>query len=238
MSTHPCAQNGLNPVKEAGAHNRRINCYREYLEARHHKADTVQAYLTSVEHFLNWLDRQPDERRVISADSVGQFIRCHLPACQCPQPAPRYVITVRAALNQLLLMLGQDRLRQPSVSTAPAIETLVRQFDNYLDAVCGLAPLTRRSRCRYVSLFLANRFGDQPLVFEHIDADSLIRFITNLAKHYQPATLGSIACALRSFLRYLQFAGMLPSALGTDLPSPANEIFANLVFRASTQAAI
>lgn len=222
MSTHPCSRTELHPVNEAGNDNQRIYLYREYLEARRHTAGTVQAYSASVGHFLNWLGQQPDERRAINADSVYRFIRNHLPACRCSQPAPRHLVTVRAALNQLLLMLGQERRHHAGDSMAPAIESLVHQFDNYLDTVCGLALHTRRWRCRVVSHFLADRFGDQPLVFEHIDTDSLIRFITDLSDRYQPATLGSIACALRSFLRYLQFSGRLPSALGTDLPSPAN----------------
>ena len=50
---------------------------------------------------------------------------------------------MRAALNQLLLMQGQDRLRPSVPSASPAIEAQIGRFDAHLEKVCGLAEATR-----------------------------------------------------------------------------------------------
>ena len=153
------------------------------------------------------LRSEPHGSSKIDAHSVREFLREHLPACQCQHPAPRHVKTVRAALNQLLLMLGQDRIHASDSPASAAIEASLLQFDAYLRDVCGLAPITRHNRCRYVKQFLTHLFGDQALVYECIDAGNLINFITQQGRHYQPGTLGAVAGALRSYLRFLQFTG-------------------------------
>jgi len=193
-----------------------------YLKARSHKNTTLSLYLAAARHFLCWLTQQPFGSREITPKWVREFIEVHLPGCHCPSPAPKSLKTTRAALNQLLLMQGHGRLHAPDKPASTEIEASLRQFIAYLRDVCGLAPTTCRYRCRHVRGFLDNLFGDQPLVFKCIDAKRLICFITSQSCHYQPATLGAIACALRSYLRFLQFTGLIPATLATAIPTPAN----------------
>ena len=204
------------------------NQYSTYLEARAHTQQTSHVYLESIHHFFNWLAQQPHGSNEIDDHSVREFLREHLPVCQCQHPAPRHLKTVRAALNQLLLMLGQDRIHALDSPASVDIEASLFQFDAYLLDVCGLAPITRHGRCRHVKLFLTHLFGDQPLVYSRIDAGNLINFITQQGRHYQPGTLGAVAGALRSYLRFLQFTGKIPATIATAIPSPANWRLATL----------
>ena len=222
MSTKPIYQS-LNPQDSHDAgFVLLIEQFTTYLKARCHKNRTLSRYLASARHFLCWLTQQPFGSREIDPRWVREFIEVHLPVCHCSSPAPRCLKTIRAALNQLLLMQGHDRLHAPDKPASTEIEASLRQFVTYLRDVCGLAPTTCRVRSRYVRGFLDDLFGDQPLAFKRINANSLICFITGQSRYYQPATLGALACALRSYLRFLQFTGIIPATLATAIPTPPN----------------
>jgi site-specific recombinase XerD len=228
MSTQTQPHSSQSRIGHAHSLSQLANQYSTFLEARGHTQQTSHAYLESIHHFFSWLAQELHGSNEIDAHSVREFLREHLPVCQCQHPAPRHVKTVRAALNQLLLMLGQDRIHASDSPASAAIEASLLQFDAYLRDVCGLAPITRHSRCRYVKQFLTHLFGDKALVYECIDAAKLINFITQQGRHYQPATLGAVAGALRSYLRFLQFTGAMPATMATAIPSPANWRLATL----------
>ncbi len=228
MSTQTQPHSSQSRIGYADSLSQLANQYSTFLEARGHTQQTSHAYLESTHHFFNWLAQELHGSNEIDAHSVREFLREHLPVCQCQHPAPRHVKTVRAALNQLLLMLGQDRIHASDSPASTAIEASLLQFDAYLRDVCGLAPITRHSRCRYVKQFLTHLFGDKALVYECIDAAKLINFITQQGRHYQSGTLGAVAGALRSYLRFLQFTGAMPATMATAIPSPANWRLATL----------
>ena len=125
-------------------------------------------------------------------------------------------------------MLGYDRIRVPAKSASTEVEASLRQFNAYLQDICGLAEGTCHARCRYIREFLVDLFQNEPLVFNRIDAKSLIGYINDQARFYPPATLGALACALRSYLRFLQFSGEISAAVSTTIPTPANWRLASL----------
>jgi integrase len=171
-------------------------------------------------HFLAWLGEQPPDRQQIDAPAVQVFLYEHLPACRCPPPNPKHRKSVRAALNRLLVMGGETRLRPRSPPSSPSIEAMVARFDTYLRDVCGLADATRWYRRRYVRAFLAGQFGDGPVTVGRIAPDALIRFVTEQAHLQRPGSVGVLAYSLRSFLRFLQFEGELPADLTGAVPTP------------------
>ena len=203
-------------------HNALLGGFSAHLKRRGHRNGTVHAYLESARHFTHWLVATPPAHQAISPETVRDFLEDHLPVCACPPPAPKSMNTVRAALNQLLLMQGQDRLRAPRPRASDQIEAAVGRFDDFMRDVCGLAWQTRWSRCRYVRGFLQALFGSQPLAFDRIVAQAVVEYVTEQARYYPPATLGGLACALRSYLRFLRFNGELTTDLGDAIPTPPN----------------
>ena len=135
MSTQTQPHSSQSRIGHAHSLSQLANQYSTFLEARGHTQQTSHAYLESIHHFFNWLAQQPHGSNEIDAHSVCEFLREHLPACQCQHPAPRYVKTVRAALNQLLLMLGQDRIHASHDPASAALEASLLQFDAYLQDV-------------------------------------------------------------------------------------------------------
>lgn len=205
-----------------------IDQFTAHLKARQHSSGTIPSYINSVRHFLFWLSQQVPNNTAVDPGSVREFIDVHLPACRCLTPVPRGVNTVRAALNQLLIMLGYDRICAPAKFASMEVEASLRQFNAYLQDICGLAEGTCHARCRYIREFLVDLFQNEPLVFNRIDAKSLIGYINDQARFYPPATLSALACALRSYLRFLQFSGEISAAVSTTIPTPANWRLASL----------
>jgi hypothetical protein len=136
----PSANGGGGLLREFTAH----------VEARGHRDGTAHAYLESAIHFMGWLAERSSDQREIAAETVGGFLADHLPVCGWPPPAPKSANTVRAALDQVLLMQGQDRLRAPRLRASKQIEASISRFDDYLRDVGGPAWQTRWNRCRFV----------------------------------------------------------------------------------------
>jgi site-specific recombinase XerD len=194
-----------------------------YLEQRGHRPGTAQAYHKALEHFLHWwkrLPRAPDAP--LSAALVQTFLDEHLPACTCPGRVVHCRATLRAALNQFLLMHGQPRLIQSRpVPVTAAIAEAVCDFDHYLETVCALAAQTRRARCRLVTEFLIQVFGQGTIALERLTPSLLLETVTTWAAHTTPSMATVLVSALRSYLRFLCFQGSLHEDLSSVLPAPA-----------------
>jgi len=199
-----------------------------HLKARGHSDGTQHSYRSALMHFLCWLAKESPESQVVNSRTVRTFLQVHLPTCRCPPPAFKSAKTVRAALSQLLVMLGQGRLLPPDYQISAAIEGALHQFDDFLRDVCGLTELTRLSRQRYVRAFLLSLFGAEPIDPQRITPKALINFVSNKAVGLMPSSVGGLLSALRSYLRFLQFKGVSNVALIAAVPTPPSWSLASL----------
>ncbi len=160
MSSQAQPRDQLAQPTTSERHDDWLALYGTYLKQSGHHPDTTQAYGSALEHFLRWRQTQPTGQTVLlSAAIVRTFLDEHLPICTCPGRVLHALRTLRAALNQFLLMNGQPRLSRPKVPVAAAIADSIREFDHYLQDVCALADRTRRTRSRLVPQFLSEVFG-------------------------------------------------------------------------------
>jgi len=86
--------------------------------------------------------------------------------------------------------------------------------------VCGLAEATLLRRRNCVRTFLSSLFGDGPIDPQKITPKVLLKFVTDKAANLKPSSVGSLSCALRSYLRFLQFKGESNTALIAAVPRP------------------
>ena len=196
--------------------------FSSYLKARGHSDSTQHAYLSALTHFVCWLTEESPSKGIIDSRSICTFLYEHLPVCHCPPPVFKELKTVRAALNQLLLLLGHKRLLPGVSKGSVAIEYSLHQFDDYLDNVCGLTESTRLSRQRQVRIFLVEMFGAGPINPLNITPEILIKFITNKSARLKPSSVGVLLGSLRSYLRFLQFKGESYISLTAAIPRPPN----------------
>lgn len=200
--------------------------YRRWLDERGYADGTVQAYLRSLAHFVQWGTDLGLTCETLSTAAITRFLDEHLPCCDCPQPVQRHRTDVRAALRQLqpaLMAVGVAFI--PRAPTAMARE--LERYDAYLRDRCGLADSTRLSRRRIIHRLLqlpadgAGRPAWQ-------SAPRLREFVAEHAERWSPVSLGVLVGTLRSYLRYRTLQGDDVAALLPVLVSPARWRLADL----------
>ncbi len=162
------------------------NRFSTYLKGRGYRDGTCHAYCAALSHFLSWLSLQPSHRQLIDSVTVGSFLKHHLPICQCLPPVYKDYKTVRAALNKLLLLLGEKRLHFSTTKIPPTIKAKLCEFDAFLLDVCGLSESTRHYRQRFVSSFLIWLFGNSMVDASKISAMVVIRTNWGISFPFMP----------------------------------------------------
>lgn len=205
-----------------------VNFFECYLKTRGYQQSIQQAYSASLRHFISWLGTNEGCGRMIDSESVRIFLHEHLPSCRCPYPVQKYIKTVRAALNQFLLMQGDSRVRPLAKPASPEINSAVERFDWYLDNVCGHSEATRWYHRRHAREFLSWLFGDHRISIPRITPEALCLFVTEKAGSCQPGSIGVLVYSLRTYLKSLQFAGHVTPSPAASIPRPPNWSAANL----------
>lgn len=201
-------------------HENIIRDFSIYLKKRGHSDGTQHVYLSALTHFLCWFKKELPRKRTIDSETVYIFLHQHLPVCNCLPPVRREYKAIRAALNHLLLILGEDRF--PASKVPSAIECRLLEFNNFQRDVCGLAKSTRVYRQRFVRIFLCWLFGTSKVDSAKITPETLLRFVTDQAVVLKPSSVSVLLSALRSYLRFLQFKGECNVALLASVPRPPN----------------
>jgi site-specific recombinase XerD len=198
-----------------------VPAYVHRLIDQHYAANTVRMYVYGVAHFAHWTRRCRIGVRDLADEVVQRFVDEHLPCCTCPSPVQRCRHQVRAALRQLLITLVDAGVltsrREPD-----AIEDQLGRFDAHMQQARGLAENTRvRRLCVVRSLlrFCAARDSD---AMATPNADELRRFIAQELSRISPASAGSLAVALRSYLRFQALGGARVDHLLPVIASPAS----------------
>ena len=190
---------------------------------RRYAANTVRAYVYGVAHFAHWTRRCRVGVRDLSDEIVQRFIDEHLPRCTCQSPVRRSRHQVRAALHQLLITLVDSGVlissRRPD-----AIENQLARFDAHMLQARGLAESTRIRRLSAVrSLLQFCVAGDcDSDEMATPSADELRRFIAQELSRVSPASAGSLAGALRGYMRFLALSGARVGHLLPIIATPAN----------------
>ena len=187
--------------------------YVRYLFGRGYQRKTVQNYVCAVEHFGRWLGR----RRICSRTML-RFLKDHLPTCRCKSPAIRCLKIVRAALRQLLRCIEAETPPPSKPAVVIPVDAVIRNFDQYMESICGLSISTRRYRRRYAREFLIKNFGRGAVKWDQLCPGRIMKFVTDYARRCTPATGEVAASAIRSLLRFGQFHGLCNDRLIRAVP--------------------
>jgi len=202
--------------------------FSNYLMERRYSDSTIRAYTASLRHFGYWLAKMPVCEKEINHRTVQTFLDRHLPVCRCPDSFPRNLKTVRAALNQLLQMKGLSRFIESHGETPPEIAAAIEDFDCYLARICGLAEATCWYHRRHVRIFLLWLFTEEPVEINKITPEAICRFVAQQAGKYRTGSMGVMVYSLRTYLKFLRFAGHETVCESAKIPRPPNWSAANL----------
>ncbi|MCF6248636.1 MAG: site-specific integrase [Desulfobacula sp.] len=142
-----------------------INRFEAHLKRRGHTVSTTRSYLSSARHFIYWMKTRPINDRRISNKTIQFFVNEHLPDCSCPPPVCKEIKTVRASMNQILLMEGVERIQANIDRSTPAIERTIRSFLYY----AGLQEPSSLSGIQKVFAIPMKRFERPMITFLYLE---------------------------------------------------------------------
>lgn len=199
-----------------------VDAYIEQLLRKCYAIGTVHQYLCAIEHFSRWLEHSRIPRDAICSQHIQSFIAHHLPKCRCPVPAVKHLITVRAALAQLINLIGNSEPPLIPRGSSLDIESTIDLYDKFLMQVAGLSSATRFYRRRYAREFLTAVFHKRPLDYKRLTPQLIVRYVVKRARGLRPSSIPVMTCSLRRFLQFLQFNGYIDATLVAAVPKTPN----------------
>jgi integrase/recombinase XerC len=185
--------------------------------------------LNGVAHFAHWMLLCHLPAHMLDEGCIDQFLRYHLPRCDCLGGALRTAREVHAALVPMLAILRTAQvIAQPPAPAGPIADEL-HGYDAHMRDARGLSAATRRGRLRIVERLLVAKFADRPVVVRELQTEDVRRFIAD-----QLDSLGTIsnaitiASTLRAYLRYRASCGDAVQPLLAVIASPAHWSLASL----------
>jgi site-specific recombinase XerD len=199
-----------------------LPAYISYLQSHGYARHTIGHYLSSVAHFSRWLTRKRIALESLDDRLRRDFLLMHLPRCNCPGRRKCALNFARAALGHLFGVLrAEQRIRPRLVSFSNAIAQELSRLDTYLDEVCGRALATREGCLRHVRDFLVYQFGSGCIDLNRVHPIHVLRFVVERSQGRAPATAGTIASSIRTYLRFRLFGGDHTEPLIAAVPKVA-----------------
>jgi integrase len=160
---------------------------------------------------------------------IDQFLRDHLPHCDCLGGALRTPRELHAALMPVLEILrAEGVIARAPAPTSPIADELSR-YDTHMRNARGLAAGTRRGRLRILQRLLRSQFARQPVVVSSLKPEDVRQFIGDqLQRLGTTSNAITIASALRAYLRYRATCGDAVQPLLAVIASPAHWSMASL----------
>lgn len=197
---------------EGCANARILERFLGYLHGRGHARLTVQSYVRQAEVFLHCLQRRRRNLATIDEAAVRRFACRH-------RPKNRPQADSHASLRHLIRHLREAGLIPPqSPVSSPAIEKTLSDYDGHLERACGLALATRLRRRYYARAFMEFAFGYGKINWKHLRPCRIQLFISQYGREGRVASAQAGAVAIRSFLRWLNFRGLIAANLIGAVP--------------------
>lgn len=172
-------------------------------------------YVRIAEDFNRWLRRRQIQIDDIASEHATQFLkhrerRRRLTTADSP---------ALKRLMELLLRVGAIPVRVEQLSP---VEQCLRVFGRHLCDERGLDAGSIINHCRYVRLFLKERFTDGEVKLGDLRASDIVYFIQHQALPEHRSRSKQIAAAMRAFLHYVFQAGAVDMDLSPAIPRVPN----------------
>jgi hypothetical protein len=149
---------------------------------------------------------------LVSTQDKVDFIKLHLPNCQCSHPFPKVKKAIASALSHWLRLVVEHN--GPFVQPTKQ-EHLVKCYDNYMKDVVGLSRGTREYRRRYAAEFLTWITLNPKMQLDSLTFHQLSLYVSQRAETVSLAILAVVTSSLNSFLRFCSIKNHC--AFGVDI---------------------
>jgi integrase len=223
----------LNPLLQAwlleGPLAAQVPAYIARLRRGRYATHTSGRCLNGLAHFAHWMSMCSLPARLLDEGCVDQFLRYHLPRCDCLGGALRTPNEARAAVMPVLEILRREGVIAPvPVPTGPIADELNR-FDAHMRNASGLATKTRQGRLRIVERLLVSRFAGKPVIVSSLTPEDVRHFVADQLRALGTSSNAfAIASTLRAYLRYRATCGDAVASLLAAIATPAHWSMATL----------
>jgi site-specific recombinase XerD len=139
-------------------------------------------------------------------------------------------VAAPATLRRLLALLrriGAIPVGKPPPPRSPA-QQLTDNYRHFLLAERTLSPATTNGWVRFIEKFLSELFGVNTLNLSKLRATDVTTFVQRNTRWHSPSRARRLVTALRSFLRYLRYKGLIEVDLDRAVPKVARWSLSNL----------
>jgi integrase/recombinase XerC len=206
-----------------------VPAYVARLKRGRYASRTAGRCLGAVAHFAHWMSMCSLPAHMLNDGCVDQFLRYHLPRCDCPNPVVRTPRELHAALVPLLALLRHRQVIAEVPSPTGAIADELHRYDTHMRNARGLAVGTRRGRLRIVERLLRTKFAHRPVANGELQPEDVRRFIAEQLEELGTTSNAiTIASTLRAYLRYRASCGDTVQPMLAVISSPAHWSLASL----------
>ena len=190
-----------------------LKAYAQRLRENGYAAHSGFVQLRLLGCFNRWLDRRGLASGDVGPATIEQYLRGRAQSGKLRKGDS-------AALFRLLAILRPD---STGVAAPPptAIEIALGQFQQYLRQERGLSDATVINYTPVARSFLSERFPKGAVHCQQITAADITAFVQRQATLVKSKRVSLVVTALRSFLRYLFYRGIVAVDLATCVPTIA-----------------
>ncbi len=223
----------INPLLQAwlleGPLSAQVPAYVERLRRGRYATHTSSRCLNGMAHFTHWMSMCYLPAHMLNDGCIEQFLRYHLPRCDCLGGALRNPRELHAALIPVLdILRAEGIIALTPAPTGPIADELSR-YDAHMYSARGLAAGTRRGRLRIVERLLLSKFAGRPVIVSSLQTEDVRKFIVDQLQNLGTTSNAiTVASTLRAYLRYRATCGDSVQPLLAVIASPAHWSMASL----------
>lgn len=188
-----------------------VDGYRDWLSARGYTPASVVNALVALGHLGRWMQHEGIDVEQLDDAAVSRFV-----ATQARVRGRLPLASVRPLIEYL-----RSAGVVPGEPAGPqtAVDRLVDGYREWLLVERGLAPSTVRAREIVARRFLAGQLSACDAIEPvQVAAAGVTRFLLRESERVSPRSAGSVACRLRSLLRFLAARGLADPGLAEAVP--------------------
>lgn len=200
-----------------------VDAFAQQMIGQGYARTSVRYALQLVADFGWWLTRRRIEVPQLTKQHLADYLRDRLPSGHSRSG------DVGILKRLLSLLIDQGIVaRAPPLDPTPA-EQLEAEFRRYLEQERRLAPATVFHYLEFAHRFLAQSGRDGDVQFDRLGAADVVSFVQREAARLHHAKRAKLmTTALRSFLQYARYRGLIEADLRDSVPTVANWSMASL----------
>jgi site-specific recombinase XerD len=192
-----------------------VNQYLAEMKGQGFASGALYGPVCALRMFGCWLQRTGHEVRDINEVVASDFLRRVVKRPYLKNSAP-------SALRRLLAMLRRLGVTPAArVARSSPSEQLVGAYERFLLEERNLASQSVTHLRLLSSRFLSEEFGNGPLHLSKLSALHVTTFVQRHARQHGSANAKKLVSAMRSFLRYLHYKGLVKTDLSLVVPKVA-----------------